>query len=189
MRKFIVVLALIFLSQTSYAQNKPEYGNWSLSLGGGFGNHVHQKPNWTSGSNSISFYTNIVSINIEKHFGSFFSNKIEYDFSYSSRSTFNSNSFSYIPMLNLRTRGRVVFSLGLRSGVGINNYFFGEETNFILNHIYKIRILLGDSRVYRRDFKGEINLIFEPFYFYQRRSEFWGANRQVRIQYVFPLSK
>ena len=189
MKKMILTLMSIGFLYTTNAQNKPEHGRWSMGIGIGMGNHVHERPNKPMSSNHISFYTTHFFLSAEKHHSSYFSSNIEYGLATRPGHVFNSNSLSYIPSLNIRTRGRLVFSLGLRAGAGFNNYHFGEEGNIILNQVYRIRILLGNTKTFRRDYKGEINLIFEPFYFWQTRAEFWGANRQIRLQYVFPLSK
>ncbi len=179
MRKHVVVLALIFLSQTSYAQNKPEYGNWNIGGGLGYG--------------LFELYDEYVlsNLNVEKHYNNYFSMNYNYSLLLEADDRLplrSINFLSAIPTLNLRSNGRFIFSLGARVTLGVIN-FRGDIPIFGLNHQLKFRFLLGKQKSFRRDYKGEINVSFDPIYYRNLEEFFYGSFRMVSVNYIMPLSK
>ena len=180
MRKFIVVLALIFLSQTSYSQNKPEYGNWNIGGGLGYG--------------LFELYDEYVltNLNVEKHYNNYFSMNYNYSLLLEAEDRFPLryiNFVSAIPTLNLRSNSRFIFSLGARVTLGAFSFTILDTPIFGLNHQIKFRFLLGKNKVYRRDYRGEINIAFDPIYYRNLEEFFYGSFRMVSVNYIMPLSK
>ena len=184
MRKFLFVLVFSGFSIMAYAQNKPEYGNWSLGLGGG-ASELRYLSRFIEQERLVPNFN----LHFEKHHSPYFSMIYAYGLVFDPGFPLNANHLAVIPTLNLRSQGRFVFSLGARVGGGFFNDGITSQPILALNHVVRFRLLLGSSKGFRKDYKGEINLVFEPFYFRQTESDYWGFNRQVRLDFIIPLSK
>ena len=186
MRKivFIIFLGLTFILQ---GQNYPPQGNWNAYIGSGVGLFYlgnHPRLDQRIEKTSINTF-----LGVEKHFSRTFSLNFEYGLFAPIGTNANSNNISIIPTLKRISNNRFIFSMGIRFATGINHYDGESDPMLGLGHQFRFRWLLGKSREYHKIYKGEINLIFEPFYHIKRGGGYVGSNRQVRLQYVIPLSK
>lgn len=196
MRKTVFFLGVLAVATgTVLGQGKPAHGNLSLHFGGMLG---HTSALTTSGysgfvEDAIGSY-----LGLEKHYGNWFSLTGEYGYAaqLSSFTTpFTFRHLSLVPTLNLRSNSRFVFSFGARSMWGLfapSNRPFKPAYGF--NQVFRFRILLGNKKTYKSNYRGEFNIIVEPFYFrHGYDNQGFGPRfsrvRQFRLQLVLPLIK
>jgi hypothetical protein len=191
---FYFIIWSFVASMAVYAQPKPAHGNLSLHFGAIFGNTNAQEFYKFGGNHGVTGGF----LGAEKHFGRFFSLSGEYGYAFNpfdKSRPFSLHSFSLVPTLNLRSNKRFVFSFGARGMWGL----FSHDSEALkpaygFGQVFKFRFLLGNKKTYKTNYRGEFNVIFEPFYFKhgytpEQFIDGYYHMRHIRLQLVLPLTK